>query len=48
MLGCAFAGHGLLAMVSGVAVNIAERRYYRPRTRLMLAITLMTSLYYAL
>jgi len=47
MLACALTGHSPIAMAGGMAVGIAERRYHRPRTRAMLAVTLALASYYA-
>ena len=47
MLACAFAGHDVVAMVGGMALGLAERKPFRPRTRLVLIGTLLLAGYYA-
>lgn len=47
MLGCAFAGHSLIAMAGGMVVGAWERRWFRPRTRAAAAVTLAIASYYA-
>lgn len=48
MLACTFTGHSLLAMTGGLALGIAERWSFRPRTRVVLGGTLLLAGYYAL
>lgn len=47
MLACAFTGHGMVAMTGGMALGIAERWSFRPRTGVVLAGTLGLACYYA-
>ena len=47
MLACMFAGHGLIAMMGGMALGVAERWSFRPRRRALLVGTLALAGYYA-
>ena len=47
MLACTFAGHGLMAMMGGMALGATERWSYRPPRRAVLAGTLALAGYYA-
>lgn len=46
MLGCAMAGHGMVAMAGGLAVTVQQRWYFRPRRRAALWIALGLSAFY--
>jgi hypothetical protein len=46
MLACAFTGHHWVAMVGGMAIGAAERWAFRPRTRAILASTLVLAVYF--
>jgi predicted metal-binding membrane protein len=48
MLGCAFTGHSLIAMLSGMAIGFVERWSFAPRPRAVMAATLVLAGYYAL
>ena len=47
MLACAFTGHSLIAMSSGMALGCVERWSFAPRPRAILAATLVLAGYYA-
>ncbi|MBC7926076.1 MAG: DUF2182 domain-containing protein [Bryobacteraceae bacterium] len=46
MLACAFSGHSLIAMSSGLVAGFVERRSYRSRTRQMVMVWLLLATYY--
>jgi hypothetical protein len=46
MVACAFTGHDLVAMIGGMALGVCERHAFRPRTRIMIAGTLLLAGYY--